>query len=135
MPVISDLMAYVTPRSLIADGLRSSVAHPAQVTEADIDRYWELLRYPGNRTATIMRFGTPRDEPVMTPLPRPIPTLIMWGAEDKLIPVASAAWFKQKSPGAQVVIYPGVGHLMMEEIPDKSANDLKLWLAKLPATR
>lgn len=130
MPVIGDLMAYITPRSLIADGLRGSVADPSKVTDADIDRYWELLRYPGNRTATIMRFGAGREEPVATPLTRPIPTLIMWGAEDRLIPVASAAWFKSKMPDAQVIIYPHVGHLMMEEIPDKSAGDLKAWLAK-----
>lgn len=132
MPVISELMTYITPRALIADGLRGSVANPAQVTDADIDRYWELLRYPGNRSATVMRFGTPRDEPVTTPLPRPTPTLIMWGAEDKLIPVASAAWFKARVPGANVVIYPKVGHLMMEEIPGKSVDDLKGWLANLP---
>jgi pimeloyl-ACP methyl ester carboxylesterase len=130
MPVISELMTYITPRSLIADGLRSSVANPARVTQADIDRYWELLRYPGNRAATVMRFGTPRDEPVIAPLPSPIPTLIMWGADDKLIPMASAAWFKNRVPGAQVTIYPGVGHLMMEEIPEKSVGDLKVWLAK-----
>ncbi len=134
MPVISDLMAYITPRSLIADGLRGSVADPARVTDADIDRYWELLRYPGNRTVTIIRFGMPPDDPITAPLPRPIPTLILWGAEDRLIPVASAAWFKSKVPDAQTVIYPGVGHLMMEEIPDKSVGDLKAWLAKAVAS-
>ena len=124
-------MASITPRALIADGLRASVADPSQVTDADIDRYWELLRYPGNRTATIHRFGYGREASLPGPLPRPIPTLIMWGAEDKLIPVSSAAWFKQQVPGADVVIYPGVGHLPMEEIPAKSAADLREWLGKL----
>jgi pimeloyl-ACP methyl ester carboxylesterase len=56
----------------------------------------------------------------------------MWGTEDNLIPVSSAAWFKRQIPDAQVVIYPGIGHLPMEEIPDRSVADLKLWLAKLP---
>jgi pimeloyl-ACP methyl ester carboxylesterase len=130
IPVIRELMAYITPRSLIADGLRSSVADPSKVSDAAIDRYWELLRYPGNRTATIDRFAAGRDATIDAPLPQPIPTLILWGADDKLIPVSSAAWFKSKVPGAEVVIYPKVGHLMMEEIPDKSVADLKGWLAK-----
>ena len=134
-PVIRDLMAYITPRSLIADGLRQSFSNQAMVTPAAIDRYWELLRYPGNRAATIDRFATPREAPVSGPLPQPVPTLVLWGADDKLIPVSSAAWFKRQMPEAQIIVYPGVGHLMMEEIPERSAADLKLWLAKRAAPR
>ncbi|UVO55881.1 alpha/beta fold hydrolase [Sphingomonas sp. SUN039] len=131
-PVARDLMAYITPRSLVADGLRGSFADPSKVTEAKIDRYWELLRYPGNRVATVYRFSAGRETAITTPLPHPIPTLIMWGAADKLIPVSSAAWFKAQLPDAQEIIYPNVGHLPMEEIPERSAADLKTWLAKLP---
>ena len=134
-PVVRDLMAYITPRSLIADGLRQSVSNQAIVTPAAIDRYWELLRYPGNRAATIDRFATPREAPITGALPQPIPTLILWGADDKLIPAASAAWFKRQVPAAQVVVYPKVGHLMMEEIPERSVADLKQWLAKLQPAR
>ena len=134
-PVVRDLMTYVTPRWLIADGLRQSVSNQHVVTPELIDRYWELLRYPGNRPATIDRFATPREESLLGPLPRPIPTLIMWGAEDKLIPVTSAAWFKGKVPDAEVVIYPKVGHLMMEEIPSRSVGDLAIWLEELVPTK
>jgi pimeloyl-ACP methyl ester carboxylesterase len=79
------------------------------------------------------RFGTPREASATGPVPMPV--LIMWGAEDKLIPVASAKWFAGQVPGAATIVYPGVGHLMMEEIPDRSAADLKAWLAKLPPPR
>ncbi len=128
-PGVRDIMLYITPRSIIEKSLHQSVSHQEAVTPASIDRYWELLRYPGNRQATIDRFAKPRD-PAVTGAPRlPVPTLIMWGAEDKLIPVTSAVWFKQQVPGAKVIIYPGVGHLMMEEIPERSAADLSNWLA------
>ena len=134
-PGLRDIMLYITPRSIIEKSLHQSVSHQEAVTPASIDRYWELLRYPGNRQATIDRFATPRD-PAVTGTPRlPVRTLILWGAEDKLIPVASAAWFKQQVPDAQVIIYPGVGHLMMEEIPERSATDLSNWLARLPKPR
>jgi pimeloyl-ACP methyl ester carboxylesterase len=134
-PGIRDIMLYITPRSIIEKSLHQSVSHQEAVTPASIDRYWELLRYPGNRQATIDRFATPRDRAVAGAPRLPVPTLIMWGAEDKLIPVASAAWFKQQVPEAKVIIYPGVGHLMMEEIPERSASDLSNWLASLPKPR
>jgi pimeloyl-ACP methyl ester carboxylesterase len=31
-------------------------------------------------------------------------------------------------PQAKLIIYPNVGHIPMEEIPQKSANDVKIWL-------
>ena len=133
LPVLRNLAAYITPRSLIADGLHQSVTVQSVVTPANIDRYWELLRYPGNRAATLDRFATPPDPVVTGPVPMPV--LILWGADDKLIPVASAAWFAHQVPGAQTIVYPHVGHLVMEEIPDQSASDLKAWLAKLPSPR
>ena len=134
-PLLRDIMRFITPRSMIEQGLQQSVTNQSVVTPANIDRYWELLRYPGNRQATIDRFATP-DDPRVTGTPRlPVPTLILWGADDKLIPVSSAAWFKQQVPDARVITYPATGHLMMEEIPQKSATDLLNWLASLPKAR
>ena len=134
-PVLRDIMLYITPRSIIEQSLHQSVTNQSVVTPANVDRYWELLRYPGNRQATIDRFGTPR-EPAVTGAPKlPVPTLILWGADDRLIPASSAAWFKAQVPDAKVIIYPGVGHLMMEEIPEKSAADVSNWLATLPPPR
>lgn len=134
-PVLREVMLHITPRSIIEQSLRQSVTNVAVVTPANIDRYWELLRYPGNRQATIDRFSTER-EPAVTGAPRlSIPTFIMWGADDKLIPASSSAWFKQQVPDATVVVYPGVGHLPMEEIPNRSAADVSNWLARLPKPR
>ena len=61
-----------------------------------------------------------------------VPVLIMWGQEDNLIPVAAAHWFHKALPTSQLIIYPNVGHIPMEEIPDQSAEDVKRWLADLP---
>ncbi len=134
-PVLRNIMLYITPRAIIDSSLHQSVSVQSAVTPASVDRYWELLRYPGNRAATLDRFASPRDPPVVGPTRLPVPMLVMWGAEDKLIPATSVAWFQQQQPGSKAVIYPGVGHLMMEEIPEKSANDLKSWLATLAPPR
>jgi pimeloyl-ACP methyl ester carboxylesterase len=134
-PVLRDVMLYITPRSIIEQGLRQSVTNQSVVTPANIDRYWELLRYPGNRQATIDRFSEPREAVFVGTPKSTIPTLILWGADDKLIPASSATWFKQQVPDAKVIIYPAVGHLMMEEIPERSGTDLLNWLASLPSPR
>ena len=61
-----------------------------------------------------------------------IPTLILWGEEDNLIPVESAKWFAKAIPGAKLILYPRVGHIPMEEIPDQSAADVATFLRELP---
>jgi pimeloyl-ACP methyl ester carboxylesterase len=44
-----------------------------------------------------------------------MPTLILWGDADKLIPVEQAAVWAEHIPDATVKILPGVGHLMFDE--------------------
>ncbi len=132
-PIIRDVMRSVTPRFVIASSLRSSVSKKEIVNDAMIDRYWELLLFPGNRQASIDRFALAHNvEPASKEKLAAIkvPTLIMWGAEDGLIPLSSAKWFAGAIPQAQSVIYPGVGHIPMEEVPDQSAKDMKVFLDK-----
>lgn len=50
-----------------------------------------------------------------------MPTLIIWGEEDRVLDVSAAEVFKQKIPHAQVKIYEGIGHLPMVEIPEETA--------------
>jgi pimeloyl-ACP methyl ester carboxylesterase len=135
-PVLRDLMLHFTPRSVVASSLHHSVSNQAIVTEAAINRYWNLLRYPGNRQATIDRFASPRMAGKRDDIACiVVPTLILWGEQDKLIPVAGAHWFKATIPHSTLITYPGIGHLPMEEAADKSAADLMNWLATLPAPR
>jgi len=130
-PVLNRLMEHITPRSLIAQSLEQSVSNQDIVTEEAVDRYWELLRYPGNRTATLRRFSVNR-----TPFPAEdvatitAPTLVIWGDEDALISVDAAAWFDEHLPAASLVIYEGIGHIPQEEAPQASIADVKNWLAE-----
>ena len=123
IPVLRDLAAMITPRSLIAQSLPGVYYDRRLATDAVVDRYWELLRYPGNRRATLDRFATPPD--VATPerlRAIKVPTLILWGANDALIPVSSAHFFADNIPGAKLIVYPRTGHLPMEERAEQSAT-------------
>jgi pimeloyl-ACP methyl ester carboxylesterase len=120
-PLLRDIAAIITPRSLMETSFKQSVSVQAIATPAMIDRYWELLRYPGNRQATIDRFGS-YSPPANTEKLRSLtmPALILWGAEDKLIPVSVAQWFSEMLPNARVTILDGVGHIPMEEAPERA---------------
>lgn len=139
MPGINLLVEQITPRSLIARSLEQSVSVKSVASEAAVDRYWEMLRYPGNRRATLERFSLPYD-----PLSEAeiagvkTPTLILWGEEDRLIPVAAGRWLDKVMPDSTLVVYPKIGHLPQEEAPAATLGDLEPWLARLsgvtPAT-
>jgi pimeloyl-ACP methyl ester carboxylesterase len=129
---VNRLADYVTPRAIFEKSFAQSVSNQAIVTPAAIDRYWELNRYPGNREATRLRFAGygGRDTNTARLGEIKVPTLIMWGAEDKLIPASGADWFAGKIPGSIKLVYPGIGHIPMEEAPDRSAADVDAFLSK-----
>lgn len=60
-----------------------------------------------------------------------IPTLIMWGKEDRVLDVSAAAAFKDLIPTAKVHIFEGVGHLPMVEIPNESADIYQQFLSTI----
>jgi pimeloyl-ACP methyl ester carboxylesterase len=47
-----------------------------------------------------------------------MPTLILWGDADRIVPVEQAAVWADLVPGAEVKTLPGVGHLMFDESSD-----------------
>ena len=47
-----------------------------------------------------------------------MPTLIVWGELDRLIPAGQAPVWAELIPNAETKILPGVGHLPFEESPE-----------------
>lgn len=50
-----------------------------------------------------------------------IPTLIVWGENDRLLPLAYGETWRQAIPGARLVVIPRCGHLPIQEQPDAFA--------------
>ena len=96
-----------------------------------IDRYWELLRFPGNREATVLRARMDR-EPAMANRVGEIgvPTLILFGKQDRLINPTAAETFHERIAGSEVVLLDGIGHLPMEETPDATAAAISDFLTR-----
>ncbi len=128
------ILENVTPRSIVEEGLSKSVSVKTVVTEEAVDRYWELVRHSGNRRATGLRFAWYRTEGSRDLSVENItqPTLIIWGDEDSLIPLESGQLLHERMPNSDMRIFNGVGHLPMEEVPDKTAAIVKDFVANLP---
>lgn len=126
------LMQYVTPRAAMERSLRETVSVEDFITDEVIDRYWELYRIPGNRKAAGERWIVDREPQYADRIGEiAAPTLVLWGAEDSLIYASAAETFAERLQNAEVVIYDGVGHLPMEEVPDRTAADIDVFLNRV----
>ena len=60
------------------------------------------------------------------------PTLIVWGAEDRILDVSGGEVLVKLIPHAKLQVMSGVGHLPMLEAPSKSAESYLEFLGQLP---
>lgn len=60
------------------------------------------------------------------------PTLVVWGTEDKLVPVAVAPRTAAEIPGSRLLVLPEVGHVAMLESPETTARATLALLADNP---
>ncbi len=66
---------------------------------------------------------------------RSIPTLLIWGSEDRVVDLASAALLEQSLPNSQLRVMDGVGHLPYEESPGEFCQVLtQFFYATAPDT-
>ena len=60
-----------------------------------------------------------------------IPTLVVWGEEDKVIKPETVTLIKEIIPQSQVITMPEIGHAPMIEAVKQTANDYKAFRAQL----
>lgn len=135
LPGAPRVMPLWMPRALIAQGIKEVYGDPGRIQPGVVDRYYDLSRRPGNRRAMMDIFRVllqvNRDELHNTPArvaQIKAPTLLLWGARDRWISPAHVPLWQRDLPGIEVQVYPGVGHIPMEEIPAQSAADARRFL-------
>ena len=130
MPSMSWVMARILPRAIVRSSVRNVYGDPDRVTDSLVDRYYELTRRAGNRASLPMRFAQSRpgaDTLLLRDLR--VPTLVLWGDLDRLIPPENAARFGRDIQGSRVIMYRGLGHVPQEEDPLRSAADVRAFLS------
>jgi pimeloyl-ACP methyl ester carboxylesterase len=128
LPGLRSLMEYVLPRGVIQSSLRNVYGDPSKVSPELVDRYYELTLRAGNRAALGYRFQQSLSgdtEPLKT---LKIPTLVIWGAHDRLIPPDNAQQFVRDLPNARLLVFDDLGHVPHEEDPRRTVDAVRAFL-------
>ncbi|MER2996321.1 alpha/beta fold hydrolase [Pontibacter populi] len=122
-PLLKHALKYITPRFIVKKSLKEVYGDDSKLTDQTITLSHEMLLRQGNREAFISRMNT-KDTVNLHKLAKiQAPTLLLWGEADAWVPVTDAAYFKQTIKRAQLKLYPGAGHVPMEEIPYETVQD------------
>ena len=123
VPVLNRLTEWLLPRSLVEQGLAQVYGDPSKIRPELVDRYFELSLREGNRHALALRLqhlsagaGAERIATLK------LPTLILWGGRDRLIPPATAQVFLQQIAGSRLLVFDTLGHVPQEEDPARSVQ-------------
>ena len=128
---LAPLMRHLLPRGMVESSVRNVYGNPDKVTPELVDRYYDLSLREGNRAALGERFrqtvwGAHADQIKQIR----VPTLILWGDQDRLIPPDHAQQFQRDISGSQLVMFPGLGHVPHEEDAAQTVAAVKSFLAQ-----
>ena len=129
IPVFNRVSEFLTPRTVVEESVKDVYGDPTRVTGALVDRYFELMTRDGNRHALNQRL-----QAIATDLAPArirtlkLPTLILWGEKDRLVPPVNAHHFQSDIAGSQLVIFPGLGHVPQEEDAQASVVPVRAFL-------
>lgn len=125
-PILNNLLLYATPKLLIRKSLETIYFDRLRVTDAQVERFHDMAIREGNRAVALQifkgSFNTTQTKGQINQIKTP--TLILWGDKDNLISVHNAYRFRNDINGSSIEIYPNVGHVPMEEIPEKVAKSI-----------
>jgi pimeloyl-ACP methyl ester carboxylesterase/class 3 adenylate cyclase len=108
---------------------REAVRRLGMRQEEEIDAYIDLVRWgvsPG-MLAALYRMNKVIDVREVLPLVR-VPTLVLHGDEDEVVPVEVGEYVAQRLGSGQLVILPGVGHLSLGPEGDGIAGEIERFL-------
>ena len=130
-PALKPILRNILPRNVVKKSILSVYADDSKVDDALVDRYYDLSLRAGNRGALsdrLREFDNVEDQAQIKQLA--LPTLIMWGAKDDLIPVENAELFHRDIANSQLKIFDNLGHVPHEEDPVTSVAVVKAFLAQ-----
>lgn len=129
MPWLQPLVRNTLPRRVVEASVRNVYGDPAKVTPQLVDVYYDMTLRAGNRRALSLRMkqGYTADTRQLAKLR--MPTLILWGGKDRLVPPEAARWFARDIAGSRLVMFEDLGHVPHEEDPQRTVQEVRKFLA------
>ena len=130
------LMQHTLPRGMVQQSLRNVYGDPSRVTPELVDLYYDMALRAGNRRALGLRMDRivveqgQADAAAARIAALKLPTLILWGGRDRLIPPDNAQRFAQGIAGSQLVMFDDLGHVPQEEAPLRTVAPVLKFVAR-----
>jgi pimeloyl-ACP methyl ester carboxylesterase len=123
-PVVGELLTNLfgarksTARSAVDDIL----VHRERATQELVDDVWAPLTFHDNLRANYLLERGLHWSQTQRALPAThTPTLVLWGRQDKIVPVWQAARLGRLLPDARVSILDGCGHALQLDCPERAS--------------
>jgi pimeloyl-ACP methyl ester carboxylesterase/putative sterol carrier protein len=125
-------------KRIVAYGIRTLFSDPRRLPRgaylAGADEFIRIYRHGRARVALLSAIrGLMADEDTFWDRMAgvPVPTLILWGSEDRLVPVRLGRRLARTMPRAELVVLPGVGHVPQFEVPEETRTRVQVFLQGL----
>ncbi len=116
------LPAMIPPKLMIRTIVRSMYGEKKRVTKDQIREYTNVYSVPGTRRSYRGYVRDMRPENIGEYIAKyktiKVPTLVITGDKDKVVPPAIAERFHRDIEGSKLVVVKGSGHIPQEEDPD-----------------
>lgn len=126
------LHVFMTPRAAARKVLRDSYYDKCKITDEQIDAYAGPIGEPGGRYALLQTAKQTVPENIDEITSRyptiTVPTLILWGEDDRIIGPPTACRLHDAIKPSKLVIIKYAGHVPQEEQPDATICQINLFL-------
>ena len=135
-PLVGWLGLHLLPtRASIKRVLRDSYYCPKKITDDQIDAYTKPITSPGGRYALLQtaRQAVPKDIKEIMKLYKTIkvPTLIIWGLDDRIIPLRTGQMLHGEIGGSTLELVVDCGHVPQEEQPDETMRYIRQFFGRM----
>ncbi|MCM3901656.1 MAG: alpha/beta hydrolase [Pyrinomonadaceae bacterium] len=121
----------LTSDKLVREGLEKSFYDDAKVTAERVAYYHRPLKTRGGQLAALRVRTQWAQFPVEPELGKiSTLTLIIWGAEDALIPLAAGRTMNSMIKDSKLVIIENCGHVPQEEMPERVLDEMTKFIEK-----
>jgi len=127
-PGLRLLVEHTLPRGLVERSLRDVYGNPDKVTPELVDLYSAMARRAGNRKALVRRLEQGYTANTGSLKTIVVPTLILWGGKDRLIPLEIGERFARDIARAKLVVFEDLGHVPQEEDSARTAGEVRRFL-------
>ncbi len=133
VPLMMRSLPFTLPDFMFRPNVELSYGDPKRLTDTNYNTYRDMMLAPGVRQAIVNRMAQmvlPDPVPLLKRIT--VPTLLLWGVTDQMIPPVNAKDYLAALPNAQLVTFPNLGHVCFEEAPEETVRPLLSFLATAP---